>query len=85
MMTDYYPDPVTVTPEQITFGFGPNGDGGIALQIVAQCPPPIGALRINLAPGQAGTLYGTLNQFVNMTDEQTAQLVETIHTIEKES
>ena len=78
-MTDHYPDAVTVTPEQITFGFGSNGYGGIALQIVAQCPPPLGALRITLAPGQAGPLYGTLHQFVSMTDEQFDQLAALVH------
>lgn len=78
-MTDHYPDTISVTPERISVVFGAAPDGGVSVQLLAECPPPIGALRLVLAPGQPGALYATLSHFVNLTDDQFDQLAALLH------
>lgn len=80
-MTDHYPDTITVTPERISVVFGAAPDNGVSVQILAECPPPIGALRLVLVPGQPGALYATLDKFINLTDDQYDQLSALVHNI----
>jgi hypothetical protein len=73
-MTTEYPDTITTTPERISVLFGAAPDGSVSVQLLAECPPPVGTLRLILAPGQPGALYDALSKFLSLTDEQYDQV-----------
>lgn len=72
-MTEF-PDTITTTPEHIGVVYGAAPDGGVSVALLVQCTPPVGTLRLKLAPGQPGAIYAALSQFINLTDDQYDQL-----------
>jgi hypothetical protein len=73
-----YPDTITISPDTISVAFGAAPDGAVSVQILAECGPPLGNLRLILKPGQPGAIYAPLSVFVNLTDDQYHQLATAI-------
>jgi hypothetical protein len=84
-MTEYHPETILGTAEQITLGFNVAPDGDVNLTLMALCTPPVGPIRINITPEQAADLYRSLHGVCNLTDQQADHLADVIANATKEN